>query len=180
MLNKIVFVTFLFRLITYLLEKTSTWNYRELSLPLLFHFPLTLFHENSPNRTSLPPPPPSLKKTALLKRRYKKRKKSHWFCVASLCDWPGKLAKPAQTVRSNFKGNHDLVTSVFASVEQITFLFSYRISFYFVLIRAMIRQGDLLHSPPRCDWSRRLAPPSSALWFVKETRSTLSTNQTQH
>ena len=47
MLNKIVFVTFLFRLITYLLEKISTRNYRELSLPLLFHFPQTLFHENS-------------------------------------------------------------------------------------------------------------------------------------
>ena len=100
-------------------------------------------------------------------------KKLHWFCVASLCDWPGKLAKSAQTVKSNFKGNHDLVTSVFASVQQITFLFSYRISFYFVLIRAMIRQGDLLHSPPRCDWSKRLAPPSSALWLVKETRSTI-------
>ena len=164
MLNKIVFVTFLFRLITYLLDKISTRNYRELSLPLLFHFPQTLFNENSPiipHHTSLPPPPSSL------------WKKLHWFCVASLCDWPGKLAKSAQTVRSNFKGNHDLVTSVFASVEQITFLFSYRISFYFVLIRAMIRQGDLLHSPPRCDWSKRLAPPSSALWLVKETRSTI-------
>ena len=163
MLNKIVFVTFLFRLITYLLDKISTRNYRELSLPLLFHFPQTLFNENSPIIPLYPPPPPlllPLKKNALLKRR---RYKKSWFCVASLCDWPGKLAKPAQTVRSNFKGNHDLVTSVFASVQQITFLFSYRISFYFVLIRAMIRQGDLLHSPPRCDWSRRLAPPSSAL-----------------
>ena len=61
MLNKIVFVTFLFRLITYLLDKISTRNYRELSLPLLFHFPQTLFNENShiiPHHTSLPPPPP--------------------------------------------------------------------------------------------------------------------------
>ena len=33
---------------------------------------------------------------------------------------------------------------------------------------------------PRCDSSRRLAPLSSALWLVKETRSTLSTNQRQH
>ena len=33
---------------------------------------------------------------------------------------------------------------------------------------------------PRYDSSRRLAPLSSALWLVKETRSTLSTNQRQH
>ena len=65
---------------------------------------------------------------------------------------------------------------------QITCLLSYYVKslVYLALLRAMIRQGDSLHSPPRCDSSRRLAPLSSVLWLVKETRSTLSTNQRQH
>ena len=35
--------------------------------------------------------------------------------------------------------------------------------FIFFLIRAVIRQEDSLHSPPRCDSSRRLAPLSQLI-----------------
>ena len=126
MLNKIAFLTFLFRLITYLLEKISTRNYRELSLPLLFHFPLTHFLENSPIIPLYPPPPPPKKNALLKRRRYKKRKKNCiGFALLHSVTGLENSQNPHKQSDVTLEAIHGLVTSVFAHVEQITCLLLY-------------------------------------------------------
>ena len=124
MLNKIAFVTFLFRLTTYLLEKISTRNYRELSLPLLFHSPLTHFLENFPIIPLYPPPP--LKNALLKRRRYKKRKKNCiGFALLHSVTGLENSQNPHKQSDVILEAIHGLVTSVFAHVEQIACLLSY-------------------------------------------------------